>query len=103
MERRTKKLKGQTNLKEVHSQQSILVALYVVKLSGKIEFTKRKYVAQKMKFSFKGLFSKCGYICSFLKKSLMENFIFCAVVSMISCLKCFMSTIKLIYLTSQNF
>ena len=42
--------------------------------------------AQKMKFSIKNFFSKCDQICSFLriwshllKKSLMENFIFCAV------------------------
>ena len=42
--------------------------------------------AQKMKFSIKDLFSKCDLIGSFpriwshlLKKSLMENFIFCAV------------------------
>ena len=42
--------------------------------------------AQKMKFSIKNFFSKCEQICSFLriwshllKKSFMENFIFCAV------------------------
>ena len=42
--------------------------------------------AQKVKFSIKGLFSKCDQIGSFLriwshllKKSLMKNFIFCAV------------------------
>ena len=42
--------------------------------------------AQKMKFSIKDLFSKCNQIRSFLriwshllKKSLIENFIFCAV------------------------
>ena len=41
--------------------------------------------AQKMKFSIKDFFSKCDQICSFLriwssllKKSLMVNFIFCA-------------------------
>ena len=40
-----------------------------------------------MKFSIKDFFSKCDQICSFLriwshllKKSLMENFIFCAVL-----------------------
>ena len=40
-----------------------------------------------MKFSIKGFFSKCDQIRSFsriwshsLKKSLMENFIFCAVI-----------------------
>ena len=42
--------------------------------------------AQKMKFSIKGFFSKCEQIreklriwSHLLKKSLMENFIFCAV------------------------
>ena len=43
-------------------------------------------IAQKMKFSIKDFFDKCDQIRSFLriwsylrKKSLMENFIFCAV------------------------
>ena len=43
------------------------------------------HTAQKVKFSIKDFFSKCGQIRSFLriwspllKKSLMENFIFCA-------------------------
>ena len=43
-------------------------------------------IAQKMKFSIKDFFNKCDQIRSFLriwshllKKSLMENFIFCAV------------------------
>ena len=43
-------------------------------------------IAQKMEVSIKDFFSKCHQICSFLriwshllKKSLMENFIFCAV------------------------
>ena len=42
--------------------------------------------AQKMKFSIKDFFSKCDQICSFLriwshllKKTLIENYIFCAV------------------------
>ena len=41
--------------------------------------------AQKMKFFTKDFFSKCDQLCSLLKKShllkksLMENFIFCAV------------------------
>ena len=42
--------------------------------------------ARKIKFSIKDFISKCDQICSFqqtwshlLKKSLMENFIFCAV------------------------
>ena len=45
------------------------------------------YTAQKMKFSVKDFFNKCDQICSFLriwshllKKPLMENFIFCAVL-----------------------
>ena len=36
--------------------------------------------AQKIKFSIKDFFSKCDQIHSFLKKSLLENFIFCAVL-----------------------
>ena len=39
------------------------------------------YTAQKLKFSFKDLFSKCDQIRSFVKESLMENFSFCAVLS----------------------
>ena len=45
------------------------------------------YTAQKMKYSFKDFFSKCDQIrrnqqiwSHLLKKSLMENFIFCAVL-----------------------
>ena len=45
------------------------------------------YIAQKMKFSIKDFISQCDQICSFrriwshlLKKSLMENLIFCAVL-----------------------
>ena len=45
--------------------------------------------AQKVKFTIKDFFSKCDQIRSFLwiwshllKKSLMENFIFCAVASL---------------------
>ena len=45
------------------------------------------YTTQKMKFSIKNFLSKCDQIRSFLriwshllKKSLMENFIFCAVL-----------------------
>ena len=46
-----------------------------------------EYSAQKVKFSIKDFFNKCDQIRSFLriwshllKKSLMENFIFCAVI-----------------------
>ena len=49
-------------------------------------WNKRRYTAQNMKFSIKDFFSKCNQIYSFLwmwsyllKKSLMKNFIFCAV------------------------
>ena len=45
------------------------------------------YTAQKMNFSMKDFFSKCHQICRklwiwshLLKKSLLENFIFCAVI-----------------------
>ena len=44
------------------------------------------FIAQKMKFSIKDFFSKCGFSrflriwSHLLKKSLMENFIFCAVI-----------------------
>ena len=37
------------------------------------------FTAQKMKFCIKAFFSKCDQIRRFLKKSLKENFIFCAV------------------------
>ena len=54
-------------------------------LTNQIEATS---TAQKMKFSIKDFFSKCDQIRSFLriwshllKKSLMENFIFCAVIN----------------------
>ena len=53
-----------------------------MKSSTNISFT-----AQKMKFSIKDFFEKCDQIGSFmriwshlLKKPLMENFIFCAVI-----------------------
>ena len=54
-----------------------------VPLAAKLPF----YTAQKMRFSIKDFFSKCDQIRSFLriwshllKKSLMENFIFCEVL-----------------------
>ena len=50
--------------------------------------------AQKMKFSITDFFSKCDQICSFLriwshllKKSLMQNFIFCAVNTLLRLVK----------------
>ena len=46
------------------------------------------FTAQKMKFCIEDFFSKCDQLCSFLriwshllKKSLMENFIFCTVLA----------------------
>ena len=49
-------------------------------------FMNSLFTAQKIKFSIKAFFSKCDQIRSFLriwsdllKKSLMENLIFCAV------------------------
>ena len=52
------------------------------------------YTAQKMKFSIKDFFSKCDQILRklriwshLLKKSLMENFIFCAVLLIVSIVK----------------
>ena len=45
------------------------------------------FIAQEMKFPIKGFFSNCDKICwklriwsHLLKKSLMKNFIFCAVI-----------------------
>ena len=53
-------------------------------------FKHLKYTAQKMKFAIKDFCSKCDQICRklriwshLLKKSLMENFVFCAVVSFV--------------------
>ena len=52
--------------------------------------TKIRYTAQKIKFSIKDFFSKCDQIGSFLQiwsylleKSVMENFIFCAVLYLV--------------------
>ena len=49
----------------------------------------RRFTAQKMKFSIEDFFSKCYQIHSFphiwshlLEESLMENFIFCAVIEL---------------------
>ena len=38
----------------------------------------KEFTAQKMKFSIKDFYSKCDLMSHLLKKSLMENFIFCA-------------------------
>ena len=52
----------------------------------RVSIVSARHTAQKMKFSIKDFFSKCGQIRSFLqicshllKKFLMENIIFCAV------------------------
>ena len=54
-----------------------------------IDFVNEVFTAHKMKFSNKDFFSKCDQIRSFLKiwshllkKSLMENFIFCSVFNL---------------------
>ena len=65
----------------------------------------KENTAQKSKFSIKDFFSKCEKIRSFLriwshflKKSLMENFTFCAIFFTL-----FMSTLKLFhYITFDN-
>ena len=63
--------------------------IFLIYLSDGLEISARLKIhptTQKMKFSIKVFFSKCYQIHSFLriwsnllKKSLMENFIFCAV------------------------
>ena len=64
---------------------SILQVFYVV-VWFRIEHCFLPATSQKMKFSIKNVFNKCDQIRSFLriwshllKKSLMENFIFCVV------------------------
>ena len=58
--------------------------LFIIKTNS--NFWTRLPNAQRMKFSIKDFFSKCDQICRFLRiwphllhKSLIENFIFCAV------------------------
>ena len=60
---------------------------YLVYLATALKLREKLVTAQKMKFSIKDFFSKCDQIPSFLriwsnllKKSLMENSIFCAVL-----------------------
>ena len=48
--------------------------MHILSILKKVNFT-----AQKIKFCIKDFFSKCDQISSFLKKSLKESFIFCAV------------------------
>ena len=71
---------------------SLSEELYIIVsvLYAKVDNVKlNSYTARKMKFSIKDFFSKCDQIRSFLriwsyllKKSMMENFIFCAVLEM---------------------
>ena len=63
------------------SRKGFVPMSFLSRFQGMILFT-----AQKMKFSIRGIFSKCDQIrwklriwSHLLKKSLMENFIFCAV------------------------
>ena len=69
-------------------------------------FTSKLTLHKKMKFSIKDFFSKCDYIHSFLriwphllKKPLMQNFIFCAVLFAIIWIVIYLSFFK-IYLQS---
>ena len=68
------------------NRHSWLFLPYIARVSSSIILALNQNTAQKMKFSIKDFFSKCDQIRSFLriwshflKKSLMENFIFCAV------------------------
>ena len=63
------------------------------------------HIAQKMKFSIKDFFSKCDQIrrklrfwSHLLKKTLMENFIFCAVIILRLVNKC----LENLYISSSN-
>ena len=76
--------------KKCHSLPGIPEKVHITAKFQKSEFDKHATsgVAQKMKFSIKDFFSKCDQIRIFLriwshllKKSLMENFGFCAVAS----------------------
>ena len=70
---------------------NIFIFLYFTVINKSAKYDKlRKYTAQKIKFSIKDFFSKCDQIRSklriwpnLLKKSLMENFIFSAVILVI--------------------
>ena len=71
---------GRTQLNDLHCK------LIVWFLRNANFFITDRKTAQKVKFSIKDLFSKCDQIWTFLriwshllKKSLMENFIFCEV------------------------
>ena len=77
------------SLKQQMNSHPLLTRGFSTKLDGPVFYGN---TAQKMKFSIKDFFRKCDQIHSFLriwsylmKKSIMENFIFCAVtVKMLS-------------------
>ena len=63
------------------------MAFALIPISLTLDYS--SFTAQKIKFSIKDFFSKCDQTRSFLriwlhllKRSLMENFIFCAVLSL---------------------
>ena len=68
-----------------HGHINISVFLKLKNTCGSSEKIKIRYyedffnTAQKMKFSIKDFFSKCDQIRRKLRKTLIENFIFCAV------------------------
>ena len=64
-----------------------IVSDFIKMLQQILSWKMETFIAQKMKFSFKDFFCKCDQIpkklriwSHLLKKSLMENFIFCAVL-----------------------
>ena len=63
------------------------IFFFYILLMNKLNLIQTLYTAQKIKFSIKGFFSKCDQKLQIwshlLKKSLMENFIFCAVVALV--------------------
>ena len=71
----------------INTHNSLLDFEYFLQGYTKGLFCKRHTTAQKMRFSIKDFFSKCDQIRIFMriwpylqKKSLIENFIFCAVI-----------------------
>ena len=76
-------------MKNVSKQTIIKVFNLGIILNRIKNFAKNHFTAQKPQLSVKDFFSKCDQICSFtvwshlLKKYLMGNFIFCAVIKMI--------------------
>ena len=86
----------------VHFLRSLLLLLLETNL---IQFA---YTTQKMRFSFIDFFSKYNHVhrklriwSPLLKKSLLENFIFCALIRIFSCL-CNLSSAKSYFLKAQN-